>query len=312
MLITGASTGIGQDCARTLAHRGYLVFAGVRKESDAERLRAEGLAGLRPVLLDITREDSIAHAAGQIREATAREPSSLPFCLINNAGITVSGPLEFVGLDDFRRQLEVNLTGTLAVTQRFLPWIRESQGRILITSSIMGRVGWPFAGPYVASKFALEGLAECLRLELAPFGVPVTLIEPGAVATPIWEKAGLLRTASPPAGGSAGHGATAVEGVPDPTELPEAARAVYGTAFRGLIRMMSQSIKKADPPSLVTRTIIQALEHPRPRIRYLVGKSARLQAGLKAVLPARRWEALILLALRKFGGPEPRTTVTKV
>src|SRR3954468_23501517 len=152
VLITGASTGIGEATAQRLAKGGFRVFAGVRKAEDGERLRDAGVTVVHP--LDVTSEDDVAAAVVRVEEELAGDPLR---GIVNNAGIGIGGPLEGLELDDFRRTLEVNTTGQLAVTKAFLPLLRKSKGRIVNMSSIGGRVAQPFAGPYIASKFALEG-----------------------------------------------------------------------------------------------------------------------------------------------------------
>src|SRR3954454_20001606 len=195
VLITGASTGIGEATALRLDAAGFRVFAGVRKAEDGERLRAKGSGRLRVVEpLDVTNADQIAAAAKPAKPAAAARLAEQGWGgeplrgIVNNAGIGIGGPLEGLELDDFRRTLEVNTTGQLAVPKAFLPQLRRSKGRIVNMSSIVGRVAQPFAGPYIASKFALEAVTDVLRIELLGFGIDVIAIEPGTIATPIWEK----------------------------------------------------------------------------------------------------------------------------
>ena len=202
VVITGASTGIGHASALHLASLGFKVFAGVRRDEDADRLRAVANGSIEPVHIDVTDQASIDAAAGRVREATGGSIAGL----VNNAGIAVPGPLEHLPVDEFRRQLEVNVTGQVAVTQAFLPMLRPSRGRIVNIGSIGGRVAAPMLGPYAASKHAMEGLTDSLRRELRPSGIEVSIIRPGPIATEIWErgntKAGELlarmsRTATP-------------------------------------------------------------------------------------------------------------------
>ncbi len=177
VLITGASTGIGEACALWLQDRGYRVFAGVRKSTDAEALQQKSKGHLTPVLLDVADEASIREA---VQFVLTQEPKLEG--LVNNAGIAVAGPLEFVPLQELRRVLEVNVVGQVAVTQAFLPLLREARGRVVLMSSISGRVAAPLMGPYAASKFALEAIGDALRRELAPWGIEVSIIEPGNLA----------------------------------------------------------------------------------------------------------------------------------
>ena len=184
VLLTGASTGIGRACVEHLDGLGFTVFAGVRTQSDADSLREGGSARTRPLLLDVTDAESIRVAADTVEETFPAGLSGL----VNNAGIAVGGPVEFVALEEWRRVLEVNFVGQIAVTQATLPALRRARGRIVNVTSIGGRLATPFFGPYNASKFALEAVTEALRLELRRFGVQVSAVEPGAVATPIWDK----------------------------------------------------------------------------------------------------------------------------
>ncbi|WP_456426505.1 SDR family oxidoreductase, partial [Rhodocaloribacter sp.] len=185
VVITGASTGIGKACALDLDARGFAVFATVRRAEDAKALEAEASPRLRTLFLDVTDAASIAAAAetvaGSVGEAGLHG-------LVNNAGIAMAGPLEGMPLDAFRRQFEVNVTGQVAVTQAFLPLLRKARGRIVNMGSIGGISVLPFVGAYCASKFAFEALTDSLRMELAPWGIEVVIVEPGSVATPIWGK----------------------------------------------------------------------------------------------------------------------------
>lgn len=182
VVVTGASTGIGRETARTLAAHGFEVFGTVRRPLDAEALRSEGMT---PVVMDVTDGTTVAAGAQAVRTALGDRPL---VGLVNNAGVPAAGPLEFLPLDQLRRALEVNVVGVVAVTQAFLPDLRRSPGRIVNVSSVSGRVAMPFAGPYCASKFALEAISDSLRRELLASGVKVIVIEPGSVRTPIWDK----------------------------------------------------------------------------------------------------------------------------
>jgi NAD(P)-dependent dehydrogenase (short-subunit alcohol dehydrogenase family) len=188
ILISGASSGIGKAIGLELDRKGYRVFAGVRKAEDGELLRSQASPQLTPVLLDVTRAESIQTACQVVSEKSGGEL----FGLVNNAGTSVSGAMEFLPLEDFRYQLEVNLVGQLALTQACLPWLRQGHGRIIFVSSVAGRLVTPFNGPYGASKAALASMADALRQELAPWGLQVTLLIVGSVRTPIWEKSARL------------------------------------------------------------------------------------------------------------------------
>jgi len=192
VLVTGSSTGIGHAAAKEMIARGYRVFGSVRKEADGARLKAELGANFVPLLFDVTDEAAIGRAAAEVRTALAGEKLA---GLVNNAGIAVAGPLLHLPIEDFRKQIEVNLTGQLMVTQAFAPLLGQDRelkgepGRIVMISSVGGQNASPFVGAYSASKFALEGLSEALRRELLMYGIDVIIIGPGAIATPIWEKA---------------------------------------------------------------------------------------------------------------------------
>jgi len=181
-LVSGASTGIGEACALHLDRLGWRVFAGVRRQADGERLQAQSSARLTPVSLDITDEAEVAAAAKAVAEALDGGGLS---GLVNNAGIGLGGPVEYLPLDHWRRQLEVNVLGQLAVTQALMPLIRNATGRIVFIGSISGRVATPMLAPYSASKHALEAICESMRHELRPFGIRTVLVEPGAIKTPI-------------------------------------------------------------------------------------------------------------------------------
>ena len=185
VVITGASTGIGQACALELDRRGFRVFAGIRTRAAAEQLRAAASARLTPLLIDVTQTDTIAAACKIVAETLGDAGLA---GLVNNAGIAVPGPLELIPLDDFRRQLEVNVVGQLAVTQAFLPLLRKARGRIVNMSSVSGGLSAPYLGPYSASKFALEAITDALRLELRGVGVSVSAIDQGVNETPIRDK----------------------------------------------------------------------------------------------------------------------------
>jgi NAD(P)-dependent dehydrogenase (short-subunit alcohol dehydrogenase family) len=274
VLITGASTGIGEATALRLDRAGFRVFAGVRKAEDGERLRAKGSDRLRVVEpLDVTDADQIAAAAALVEQALGGEPLR---GIVNNAGIGIGGPLEGLELDDFRQTLEVNTTGQLAVTKAFLPQLRRSKGRIVNMSSIGGRVAQPFAGPYIASKFALEAVTDVLRIELLEWGIDVIAIEPGTVATPIWEKSSqeaekVLEALSP--------------------EL----RDLYGKRLAKMAKLLERQTKRGVAPDKVAQAVEKALTSSRPRTRYLVG-DAYVLIALKTLLPTRVVDKLLFRA----------------
>ena len=185
VLITGASTGIGAACAIRLAAAGMHVYAGVREDAAGAALRAQNAALITPLHIDVTDADSIAAAVAAL---DAQLGDAGLNGLINNAGIAIGGPLEVLPMKEIRRQFDVNVFGALAVTQAFLPQLRRARGRIVNMGSIAGRIALPFLGPYCMSKSALRAMTHALRLEVDAWGIDVALVEPGAIATPIWKK----------------------------------------------------------------------------------------------------------------------------
>jgi len=265
LLVTGASTGIGAACAVECARRGMTVFAGVRNLEAGERLRGQAGASLIPVQLDVTEADSIKQAAEVVR-STVGESGLVG--LINNAGIAISGPLEFVPIALLRKQLEVNVVGQIAVTQAVLPLLRQAQGRIVNMGSIAGRAAAPMIGPYAASKFALEALTDSLRLEVQPFGIHVSIVEPGAIATPIWSKSGAMA---------------------DEMEAASSreAKALYGEMIGRVRDVFTQAAQRAISTDAVVEAVWHALTAARPKTRYLVGTDAKLRAFMVKWLPDR-------------------------
>jgi len=259
ILITGASTGIGAACALGLEKKGFRVYAGVRSESAAQELQSRAGPNLTPVQLEVTDGESIARAVAAV------EAEGGLGALWNNAGITVNGPVEFVPLEDLRRQLEVNVVAQVAVTQAFLPLLRRSRGRILFTGSVGGFFTTPMLGPYCMSKRALEALADALRVELRPWGIKVVLLQPGAIATPIWQK-----------------GVTASKSFRE--SAPAGLRDLYGGPMDRLTKIALKEEAKAAPTDVVLAAAYEALTAPRPRDRYTMGGGAS-QRRLLARLP---------------------------
>jgi NAD(P)-dependent dehydrogenase (short-subunit alcohol dehydrogenase family) len=270
VLVTGASTGIGEATVLHLRELGFDPIAAVRKDEDAERLEGQGV---RTTRIDVTDADQIAAA----REALGDQPLA---GLVNNAGIAVAAPLEFLPIDRLRQQLEINLIGQVAVTQAFLPALRRARGRIVNVSSIGGRVGLPLVGAYAASKFGLEGVSDSLRRELRAQGVDVILIEPGGVKTPIWKKGEKL----------------ADEMIGD--EMPPEADQLYGRMIQRLRAETSKiEQERGIEPREVAEVIGTALTARRPRARYLVGRDAKIRGPMAKILPDRVMDRLIGRAL---------------
>ena len=276
VVITGASTGIGAACALHLDQRGWRVFAGVRRQADAESLKARASPRLTPIALDVADTVSISTAASAVAGAVDEEGLA---GLLNNAGIAVPGPIELLPLPELRRQLEINVIGQVAVTQAFLPLIRAGRGRIVNMGSIAGRMATPFTGAYGASKFALEALTDALRLELAPWSISVSIVEPGAVATPIWEK-------------SATAARTILGTVP-----PESI-ALYADAIEALRKTAARAEKNAVDPIEVARAVEHALTAGKPRTRYVVGREAKIRAVMALLVPDHIRDSLVAKAMR--------------
>lgn len=270
VVITGCSTGIGRACALGLDRAGFAVFAGVRRPEDGESLRAEASGRLEPLIIDVTDEASIAAAAESVGEATGGRLAGL----VNNAGITVAGPVEAVPLDAFRHQLEVNVTGQVAVTQEFVAMVRAARGRVVFISSIGDRGGLAFLSPYNASKAAISAVADSLRQEMRPFGVEVSIVEPGSIATEIWGK------------GEAGAGELREAIGPAMLEL-------YGERLDQVRKLAAKTGAAGLPPAEVAKVVEHALMAAKPKTRYVIGRDAKIQAGARRVLPDRAIDRLI-------------------
>jgi NAD(P)-dependent dehydrogenase (short-subunit alcohol dehydrogenase family) len=270
VVISGASTGIGRACALRMAGKGFDVYAGVRKPEDGVALREDSPERLHPVILDVTDPASIDATAAVVREAVGDRGLA---GLVNNAGITVQGPVEFVPLDDLRRQLEVNLVGQVAVIQALLPLIRTARGRIVNVTSVGGRVAHAFLSPYAASKYGMEAVTDALRRELLPWGIHVAAVEPGAVRTEIWRK-----------------GEDTADELLD--SLGAEGRQLYGDTLQRLRGIANRMSERGDPPEAVAEVVDHALTARRPRTRYVVGREAKAQIALRAVLPDRGFDAI--------------------
>jgi len=273
VVVTGSSTGIGRACALHLDRLGFKVFAGVRKEADRERLRGEASEKLEPLILDVTDSEDISRVAEHVSEATEARLAGL----VNNAGIGVGGPLELLPVSDFRHQIEVNLIGQVAVTQAFIPALRRARGRLVFISSIGGLLATPYMAPYHASKFGIEAVGDVLRQELRQFGVQVSIVEPGSVATPIWDKGRAT--------------AEAVRG-----NLSAEGQELYGESLARSVEILAQTAQRGAPPEKVAKVVAHALTARRPRTRYPVGADARAMATLRKLLPDRLRDRLVARA----------------
>jgi len=272
VVVTGASTGIGRATALHLDSLGLRVFAGVRRDEDGESLRRDSSTRLTPIRLDVTDSGQVAEVTRVVRDAVR---DSRLAGIVNNAGIAVAGPVEFVPLEKWREQLEVNVLGVVSMVQSFTPLLREGRGRIVTIGSLGGRLAQPMVGPYCTSKHALEAISDVLRLELRPWDISVSLIQPGAVKTPIWDKglragAELLRNA------------------------PPEVLTLYGAAVDIATRMSAHENETGVDPIEVARAVEHALLSARPRTRYPVGRQAKLLIPLSRLLPDRLKDELLL------------------
>ena len=277
-LVTGASSGIGRATALLLDRNGFQVFAGVRRGEHGEALRQQASERLTPILLDVTNPRSIEDAARTVSDALGDRALA---GLVNNAGIDIAGPLETSSAAEVRSQFEVNVIGLLGVTQAFLPLLRRSRGRIVNIGSVLGRLAIPFMGAYSASKFAVEGLTDALRIELHPWGIHVSLIEPGPVATPLWSKTHLLAGMNEERGVAAGK--------------------LYATANAAAQAAFTKFGQSGISPDKVAAKVFEALTAPNPKSRYLVGRDAKALSWLAALVPDRIRDSMLM---KQFGLPQ--------
>ena len=267
VLVTGCSSGIGYVVAKELTARGYRVFAAARKPADVERLQSEGLEG---VLLDLDNAASIEHALARVLHATGGEL----FALVNNAAFAVPGAVEDLDRDALRAQFETNVFGTLDLTRQVIPVMRrQGQGRIVMISSILGLVAMPWRGAYNASKFALEGFTDTLRLELHGSGISVSTINPGAIESRFRSNA--VRAAD-------AH-----------VDMNNSRHRANYDRLRRYAADPAGKMPGSAPALALVRPIVHALESTRPRSRYLVTPGARLLALVKRLLPAGLLDLLV-------------------
>ena len=270
VVVTGVSTGIGWGAVKVLVGKGFHVFGSVRKQVDADRLKAEFGDAFTPLIFDVTDEAAVRAGAREVEQALGGATLA---GLVNNAGVAVAGPLLYLPLDEWKKQLDVNLTGVVIATQAFAPLLGaggtrvSAPGRIVNISSVGGRNANPFMAPYCTTKFGLEGLSESLRRELLPFGVDVVVVAPGAVATPIWDKA-------------------------DETDTARYANTAYAPALERLRQYMLSVGKAGLPPEKIGEVIATALTAPSPKTRYVVSPSP-MQVLMTEVLPKRTMDRIV-------------------
>jgi NAD(P)-dependent dehydrogenase (short-subunit alcohol dehydrogenase family) len=282
VLVTGSSTGIGKACALHLAKNGFSVLAGIRRPEDAQKLEMIAGSNLTGLQLDIADPESVTAAAAKITEITG--DSGLAG-LVNNAGISVHGPVEFLSQADWRRQFEVNLFGQAHITQALLPLLRRhvantgfGSARILFIGSIAGRISMPILTPYCASKHAIAALAAGLRMELKPQGIHVCLIEPGAIQSEIWRK-----------------GTEHAETIP----ASDPARELYGQEIDAVLRSSQNSAANAIPADYVAKLVHHCMTSSNPPRRKVVGRDATVAAILRRILPEKWFDKIILMSMTK-------------
>jgi len=279
ILITGASTGIGRASVFALLDAGYRVIACVRNQGAAEalrgRLHGDASDRLSTLELDVTNAGQIAAAVTAVEQLVGDDGL---WGLFNNAGIAVGGPLEFVPIADLRWQLEVNVVGQVAVTQAFVPLLRRARGRILTTGSMAGYSTIPGLGPYSMSKHAVEAMSDALRRELRPWGIEVSLLEPGSIATEIWDKA---------AGSQQKIRAAAPAGLAE----------LYGGLLNALGKLTEKAARDASPVEVVTRDVVHVFSSDRPRTRYSKGEGTGVRKVLRR-LPDRWVDSAIARMFR--------------
>lgn len=261
ILVSGASSGIGEATALAAARAGMLAYAGVRNEADAQRM-ATLHDNVRPVQLDVTDSASIEAAVGVVRAGGVRLTG-----LVNNAGVVLGGPVESLSLQDVRAAFEVNCFGAIALTQAALPLLREQPSRIVFVGSVSGRVAVPYLAAYSASKFALRAFADALRIELKPSAIDVCLVEPGSVATPIWSKGRAMRDTML-------------------ARIPDGAPAYYRAAVENIVLATQAEERGGLPPERVAEAIVRTLTERKPKAHRIIGMPARLGAALALLPPA--------------------------
>jgi len=270
VVITGASTGIGWATSKLLLDRGFRVFGSVRRPADAERLASEFGANFMPLLFDVTDEAGVLASAREVRAALNGKTLA---GLVNNAGIAVAGPLLELAADEFRRQMEVNVIGPVITTQAFGPLLGSDpsltgpKGRIVMISSVSGKVGAPLTAPYVASKHAIEGLSESLRRELMLFGIDVIIVAPGPVKTPIWSKA-------------------------EEVDISVYQNSPFFPALQRIRKFMLQLGETGLPPEKIAEVIAAALTSASPKVRYQITPDP-IQQLVGSVLPKRMLDRII-------------------
>jgi len=278
IVVTGASTGMGAATAKELARRGFHVLAGVRRDADADTLRAEGIEGLEPHILDITVDSDVTAIADRV----ARDPLRRPLrALINNAGIAINAPVETLPLTEWRRQFEVNLFGHIAMTQALLPSLLSSSGTVVNISSIGGKFALPTYGAYAGSKFALEAVSDALRREVSDAGIKVVVVEPGAVKTEM-----------------AARGIATAQGLKADMTATQLAR--YGDLAAAVAAQARSFTDTGVSAEHAAEVVAKAATASHPRTRYTIGRDAAILVRVTRVVSDRVLDRIIRLNLRTF------------
>ncbi|MDJ0713618.1 MAG: SDR family oxidoreductase [Prochloraceae cyanobacterium] len=278
VVISGASSGIGQACAIHLDKLGYQVFAGVRKEIDGQNLINKSSGRIIPIILDVTDETSIKKAIYRVKKILGSKGLT---ALINNAAIVIPGALEYIPVSKLRKQLEVNVIGLLSLTQACLPLLRKVSGRIINMGSQNGKFSPPFLGTYSASKFAVEALTDALRVELQPWGMHVSVVEPGAIKTPVWKKC-------------------TNDGLQIFNSFPKEVKQLYSLGFDVMYKAALESAETAIPCEIVAKTVEKILTAKKPKTRYVIGLDAKITILLSQIMPDRLFDKILTLY---FGYP---------
>jgi NAD(P)-dependent dehydrogenase (short-subunit alcohol dehydrogenase family) len=278
VLVTGASSGMGKACSLRLAAGGFTVFAAVRRERDAQALTESASPRLVPIILDVTKKETISEAFQKIRDAVGAAGLA---GLVNNAGIAVTGPMELVPVEELRRQFEVNVFGQVAVTQAFLPLIRAARGRIINVGSVGARFALPFGGALNSSKAAFESISDSLRMELRPWGIHVVLVSPGSIRTSAEAKLVADAEATVDAFSSEG-------------------KARYASSYRAFVQALLELESHGVGPEVMAETVYRAMTARTPKRRYPVGPKSRLLPFLFTTLPAVAADTLRLRLFRVY------------
>ncbi|WP_413943755.1 SDR family oxidoreductase [Bdellovibrio sp. HCB-162] len=282
VLITGASSGIGYALTESFLQKGDTVWAGVRKPETLKSLQEKYPTLLKVLKLDVTSAADIESAWQTI----SSQKSDKKFILVNNAGVAVGGPIESLPSLEWKNLFDVNVLGLVAMTQKFLPRLRETQGRIVNIGSISGRIATPYLAPYCSSKFAVRAITDSLRREMRSLGVKVILIEPGPIQTPIWEKS--------------------IEHSQDlKKHISGEQMKIYGSAIEALTSAVEDVARSAVPVSWVTDKVLHAVNAPNPKAYYLIGKGICFQAFLAKHLPVKWLDALLAMGFRFKKGKAP-------